>query len=113
MFSKSRYAANEQSESSNNFYARLRGNIPMMRKPGHSPQKDPSTFSRYYCDLCNDSFPLTDMKQCSLCGRWACPSCWTPQYYVCNSCHGIIRLHTLATDPVPAGKTGERTQKEG
>ncbi|MBT8506891.1 hypothetical protein AZH53_00410 [Methanomicrobiaceae archaeon CYW5] len=113
MFSRSRYAANEPSESPENFYARLRGNIPVMRKQGQPPQKDPSTFSRYFCDLCNDSFPLTDMKQCSLCGRWSCPSCWTEQYYVCNSCHGIIRLHTMATAPPRAGVKEESMLKEG
>ncbi|MFA5394690.1 MAG: hypothetical protein WC346_01575 [Methanogenium sp.] len=64
-----------------------------MRKPGESPQKDVSSFSRYFCDLCNEAVPLTGLRQCTLCGRWACPSCWTQEFYVCNSCHGAYKLH--------------------
>lgn len=110
MFSKSRSAGNERPGDEHNLYSRLRGDIPPMRKPGRPPQKDPSTFSKYYCDLCNDSFPLTEIRQCSLCGRWACPSCWTEEFYVCNSCHGVIKLHTLAVEKsTPAGAgTGSR-----
>jgi len=112
MFSKSRSAGIELSDSRENFYSRLRTNIPSMRKPGHPPQKDPATFSRYYCDLCSDSFPLTEMKQCTLCGRWACPSCWTTEYYVCNSCHGIIKLHTMALEASPPRKAGMESEEK-
>ena len=106
MFSKSRSAENERSGGNNTLYSRLRGDIPQMRKPGRPPQKDPSTFSKYYCDLCNDSFPLTEIRQCTLCGRWACPSCWTSEYYVCNSCHGVIKLHTIAAENIAAVQEG-------
>lgn len=106
MFSKSRSAENEISDGKNTLYSRLRGDIPLMRKPGRPPQKDPSTFSKYYCDLCNDSFPLTEIRQCTLCGRWACPSCWTAEYYVCNSCHGVIKLHTLAAENAASAQGG-------
>jgi hypothetical protein len=112
MFSKSRSAANERLGHKDTLYSRLRGEIPPMRKPGRPPQKDPSTFSKYYCDLCNDSFPLTEIKQCTLCGRWACPSCWTEDFYVCNSCHGVIKLHTLPAEESPSVKGGV-VPKEG
>ncbi|MDE4907668.1 hypothetical protein L0665_03455 [Methanogenium marinum] len=75
------------------FYSRLRKDIPSLRKQGEPPQKDPSSFSKYYCDLCNDTFPLTGLRQCTLCGRWSCSSCWTQEFYVCNSCHGTYKLH--------------------
>ncbi|WAI01707.1 hypothetical protein [Methanogenium organophilum] len=64
-----------------------------MKKQGEPPEKDPSSFSKYYCDLCNETFFLTRLRQCTLCGRWACTSCWTQDYYVCNSCLGIYKLH--------------------
>ncbi|WFN35605.1 hypothetical protein L1S32_05750 [Methanogenium sp. S4BF] len=68
-----------------------------MRKQGEPPQKDPSSFSKHYCDLCNDVFPLTRLRQCTLCGRWACTSCWTQEFYVCKSCHGAYKLHIQPT----------------
>ncbi|HUU75833.1 MAG TPA: hypothetical protein VMW63_07045 [Methanoregulaceae archaeon] len=77
------------------FYSRLKGDITTMRNQGEPPDKDPSSFSKYYCDLCNAVFPLTELKQCTLCGRWACSSCWTTEFYVCDSCDGIVKLHML------------------
>ncbi|WP_408669672.1 hypothetical protein [Methanochimaera problematica] len=102
---KNRFPASEQKERRDNLYSRLRGDIVTMRKQGNFPEKDPSTFSKYYCDLCNDSFPLNEIKQCTLCGRWACSSCWTQDFYVCNSCNGVIKLHTMTfKNPVPEEK---------
>jgi hypothetical protein len=76
-------------------FSRIRNDVTVMRKQGEPPDKDPATFSRYQCDLCNSSFPLNELRQCTLCGRWACPSCWTEEYYICNSCNGILRLHLI------------------
>ncbi|MCU0632448.1 MAG: hypothetical protein MUC66_05695 [Methanolinea sp.] len=75
--------------------SRLRNDIPRVRNQGDPPEKDPARFSGYHCDLCNSPFAYTELKQCTLCGRWACSSCWTEKYYVCNSCNGIITLHTM------------------
>jgi hypothetical protein len=86
-----RYGTKEQSD----FFARVKKDIPTMRKQGSPPEKDPTTFSRYQCDLCNGSFPLTNLKQCTLCGRWSCPDCWTGEFYICRSCNGIVQLHLL------------------
>lgn len=93
MFWKQKSAENNRGHEPDRFYSQLKGNIPSVRKQGEYPEKDPSSFSKYYCDLCNDAFPLTGLRQCTLCGRWACPSCWTQDFYVCNSCHGIYKLH--------------------
>ena len=76
-----------------NLYLQLKKEIPPVRKQGELPAKVPASFSRYYCDLCNSSFTIGELRQCTLCGRWACGSCWTPEYYVCNSCNGILKLH--------------------
>ncbi|KQC02862.1 MAG: hypothetical protein APR55_07585 [Methanolinea sp. SDB] len=97
MLWKSRPKNNNRAKNldTSDFYSRLKDDIPVMRKQGEPPEKDPSSFSRFYCDLCNDSFPLSELKQCTLCGRWACTSCWTPEYYLCNSCNGILKLHML------------------
>jgi hypothetical protein len=76
-----------------NLYQTLRKEIPPIRKQGEPPLKDPSSFSRYRCDLCNSSFSLQELRQCAICGRWADKDCFAPAYYVCNSCNGIIELH--------------------
>ncbi len=76
-------------------FSRVRNDVPVMRKQGEPPEKDAATFSRFRCDLCNSSFPSTELKQCTLCGRWACTTCWTQEYYICNSCNGILRLHLI------------------
>lgn len=79
------------------FISRIRKDIQRVRRQGDSPTRDPASFSRYSCDLCNDTFPKKDLRQCALCGRWACASCWTENYYACKACNGIITLH-LTTD---------------
>ncbi len=76
-------------------FSRVQKDVTVMRKQGEPPEKDASSFSRYHCDLCNSTFPSTELKQCTLCGRWACATCWTPDYYICNSCNGILRLHLI------------------
>ena len=76
-------------------FSRVRGDVTIMRKQGDPPEKDSSSFSRYHCDLCNSTFLSTELKQCTLCGRWACGSCWTQEYYICNSCNGVLRLHMI------------------
>ena len=93
MFWKQKSAVNNRVREQKPFYSQLKGDIPSMRKQGEPPHKDPSSFSKYHCDLCNDAFPLTGLRQCTLCGRWACTSCWTEEFYVCNSCHGTYKLH--------------------
>ena len=75
--------------------ARIRADVPVMRKPGVPPGKDPASFARFTCDLCSSSFPLNELRQCTLCRRWACPTCWTEEYYICNSCNGILRIHLI------------------
>lgn len=79
----------------NDLFARLKKEITPVHPQGDLPLRDPGSFSRYACELCASPEPLAELKQCVLCGRWACSDCWTPDYYVCNSCGGIIRLHTL------------------
>lgn len=75
--------------------SRLKKDIPRVRNPGAPPEKDPTHFTGYLCDLCNSPSPFTELRQCILCGRWACPSCWKDEYYVCSSCNGMIALHTF------------------
>ncbi len=98
--SRSKSDSHSKDPGTSDFYSRLKDDIPVMRKQGVPPEKDPSSFSRFYCDLCNDSFPLSELKQCTLCGRWACSSCWTSEYYLCNSCNGILKLHMLPRQEV-------------
>lgn len=97
MLWKNRSARNKEKSPGRerDLLSRIRADIPVMRKQGLPPEKDPATFSRYQCDLCNSSFSLNELRQCTLCGRWACPSCWTEEYYICNSCNGILRLHLI------------------
>jgi hypothetical protein len=88
----------ESSKSNNDtdLFKKIRKEITVMRKQGESPEKDPGSFARYMCDLCNSSFPIAGLKQCVLCGRWACESCWKDEFYTCRSCAGIIALHQVA-----------------
>ena len=86
------------------FFTRVKGEITTIRQQGAQPEKDASTFSRFRCDLCNSTFPLQELRQCMLCGRWACPSCFTPDYYICNSCNGIVRLHLLSVKEEGKGR---------
>jgi len=79
----------------NDLVARLNRDIPRVRNPGDPPDKDPGSFSRFFCDLCNMPHGFSELRQCVVCGRWACPTCWTEEYYLCNSCNGMLRLHTI------------------
>ncbi|HSQ93194.1 MAG TPA: hypothetical protein VLL74_02760 [Methanoregula sp.] len=104
MLWKNRSARNKEKRpgGERDLLSRIRADIPVRRKQGLPPEKDPATFSRYHCDLCNSSFSLNELRQCTLCGRWACPSCWTEEYYICNSCNGILRLY-LIQEPAKSG----------
>jgi hypothetical protein len=77
----------------NNTYFELKKEIKPLREQGELPTKVPGSFGRHYCDLCNSTFPVEDLRQCSLCGRWVCNSCFTNEYYICNSCNGILKLY--------------------
>ncbi len=87
--------SNRYQKEGGDLISRLKRDIPRLRKQGEPPEKDTGSFSRFLCDLCNEPFAYSELRQCVLCGRWACPSCWTEEYYVCNSCNGMIRLHSL------------------
>ncbi len=93
---KSSAADQNKGKGQPDLFSHRKKDILVLRQQGASPEKDPGTFSRYQCDLCNGSFPLTNLKQCTLCGRWACPDCWTDEFYICRSCHGIVKLHLLS-----------------
>ena len=73
-------------------YSQLKAEITPMRRQGDAPERDPGSFSRFSCDLCRAAVPLTGLRQCALCGRWACSDCWTHEFYICHSCAGILRL---------------------
>lgn len=78
-------------------FKKVKEEVTMMRKQGEPPEKDPHSFSRYICDLCNIPFPLPELRQCVLCGRWGCKTCWNEEFYTCKSCAGIIKMHTLTS----------------
>ncbi len=84
-----------QEEKSPDLYAQLKREVQIMRKQGEPPDKDALTFSRYLCDLCSTSHVISGLKQCTVCGRWACEDCWTQEYYLCNSCSGIVALKNV------------------
>jgi hypothetical protein len=73
----------------------LRSEIAVIRKQAEPPVKDPGTFSQYVCDLCSTPHPISGLRQCVLCGRWACESCWKDEFYSCKSCAGLIRIHQM------------------
>jgi hypothetical protein len=76
-----------------NIYLELKKEIKPLREQGELPTKVPASFGRYYCDLCNSTVPVEELRQCSLCGRWVCNTCFTNEYYICNSCNGILKLY--------------------
>jgi len=78
-----------------NIYTELKKEVREVRKQGALPDKATGSFGRYYCDLCNKTAPAEELRQCSTCGRWVCSDCFTPEYYLCNSCNGILKLLTL------------------
>jgi hypothetical protein len=82
-------------EGKGNFYSLLRSDIGEIRRQGDHPVKDGDSFSRYICDLCHRTTLISTLRQCVICGRWACPDCWKDEYYVCSSCSGVIRLHLV------------------
>src|SRR5271157_1926818 len=49
-------------------YIHLKKEINPLRKQGEPPAKVPSSFGRYFCDLCNSQFPVEELRQCSICG---------------------------------------------
>jgi len=76
-------------------YHVLKNEVKPIRKQGEPPARDGTSFSRYACDLCNSVHPVQELRQCAICGRWACEGCWTKEYYLCNSCNGIVRLQLI------------------
>ncbi len=85
----------ESQKEKPDLYTQLRHEIQIIREQGSPPEKDALTFSRYVCDLCSTSHTLSELRQCAVCGRWACEACWTPEYYLCNSCNGVVALKNI------------------
>ena len=85
----------EEKKENPDLYAQLRREVQAIRDQGEPPEKDGLTFSRYVCDLCSTSHSLSALRQCAVCGRWACSECWTDTYYLCNSCSGIVALKSI------------------
>lgn len=79
----------------------LKTEVTRIRKEGEPPQRDQESFSRYVCDLCHSSNSLSGLRQCVICGKWGCESCWLDEYYVCKSCGGIMRLLLTQTPVSP------------
>lgn len=75
-------------------FRELKSEIQVIRKQGESPTKDTGTFSQYMCDLCTTPHPVSGLRQCVLCGRWACETCWKDEFYTCKSCAGLITVHS-------------------
>ncbi len=85
-------------EPRSDIYSVIKKEVQPLRKQGEPPVRDAASFSRYVCDLCNTVHPVQGLRQCAVCGRWACADCWTKEYYLCNSCNGIVRLHQVKTE---------------
>ncbi len=85
-----------------NLYLALKKEIKPLHGQGEPPEKVPTSFGRYYCDLCNTTLPIEELRQCSMCGRWVCDSCFTNEYYICNSCNGILKLY-MTNEPAGSG----------
>lgn len=103
---------NSSTDQKGSFYTLLKSEIREIRKQGDTPQKDGESFSRYICDLCHGSTPISSLRQCVICGRWSCPDCWNNDYYACSSCNGIIRLHQMEM-PAPLGRDNISDDKPG
>jgi len=88
-------AGTQKSKDASERFRELKKEIAVMKKQGESPAKDPHTFAQFMCDLCTTPHPVSDLRQCVLCGRWACDACWKDEYYTCKSCAGLIRIHSL------------------
>ncbi len=76
----------------------LRKEITVMRKQGEPPVKDLHSFAQFTCDLCNTPHPISELRQCVLCGRWACETCWKDEYYTCRSCAGLLKINQIRGD---------------
>lgn len=74
--------------------SRIMGEIRRVRRGGEPPDRDAGSFARFTCDLCHGSHPMRELRQCVLCGRWACAPCFTEKYYACKACNGIITLYS-------------------
>lgn len=85
-------------EPAGTLFARIKKEIAVIRPQGELPAKNAGSFSRYSCDLCHAPHGIGDLRQCGLCGRWVCPSCRNDEYYICSSCNGIVKLHTLGME---------------
>ena len=81
-----------KSKESPDLYRELKKEIVVMRKQGVPPAKDPGSFAKYLCDLCNSPHPVSGLRQCVLCGRWACDTCWKEESYICKSCSGLMQI---------------------
>lgn len=88
-------AAPQKNKGSSEKFRELRKEVAVMRKQGEPPLKDPHTFAQFTCDLCTTAHPVSGLRQCVLCGRWACDACWKDEYYTCKSCAGLIKIHSL------------------
>jgi hypothetical protein len=86
---------NLNKKGNRDLYTQLQEEVQKVRQQGGPPQKDPMSFSQYVCDLCSTTHPIAELRQCAVCGRWACPECWTEKYYLCNSCGGIVELKSV------------------
>lgn len=83
-----------KAEGEKDLFHVLREVVKPLRSQGDPPGRDAHTFSRFSCDLCHKSVPIEGLRQCVICGRWCCPSCWNDGLYVCRSCNGIIQLYS-------------------
>ena len=93
----------------NDLFQQLKEEVPRIRPQGEPAVRDQRSFSRYLCDLCSVSCPVEDLRQCVVCGRWGCPTCWTPEYYLCASCQGILQLFLLSEEHNRATPQEEKT----
>jgi hypothetical protein len=91
------FPANRRKAGAPDLYHELKEEIPQARKQGELPARDSGSFSKYFCDLCNSPFTIHELRQCSICGRWGCEACWTQEYYICNSCNGILKMHLVSS----------------
>ena len=87
--------AQKSKDAAQDRFSDLKKDIVVMRKQGEPPVKNPNTFAQYVCDLCSTDHPIFGLRQCVLCGRWACDACWKSDLYACKSCAGLIKIHAL------------------
>ena len=71
----------------------LKKSVKIVRRVGEEPNRDRTSFSKYFCDLCGRSYVISSLVQCNICGRWVCrDNCLSNRYGVCNSCDGVLQL---------------------